>query len=97
MNDHLANHNYSPYYESTDIESLWHYLKSTIEDATSLHVPKCKRSARNHPVWYTGEVRHKCNRIKFLQNKAHATPTVNNVLKLKSEELALSADLLIKS
>ena len=90
MDNYISSHDFSPFYSSTDVEFLWSHLKSVIVEAILLYVPKLKRSVKQHPVWYTGDIVRKLHRLKSLRKKVTSSPTVNNILTLKAAEKSLS-------
>ncbi len=93
MNDFITSHDFSLIYESTDVDCFWLHLKSIIKEAILKFVPKFYHPSERSPVWYNGGIRHKLNRIKSLKKKILSSPTVNNILSLKSEEVSLVSDM----
>lgn len=74
----LLDHDFSQFLDSTDIEFLWNYLRTTILDAMIRFVPH-KRPCKKK--WFTSEIRHNINKLRSLRRKLRAYPIV---IKLES-------------
>ena len=90
MDNYISSHDFSPFYSSIDVEFLWSHLKTVILEAILLYISKLKRSVKQHLVLYTGDIVRKLHRLKSLHKKATSSPTVNNILTLKTAEKTLS-------
>lgn len=93
MNDFISSYDFSSFYSSSDINYLWATLRSVIKEAINQFVPLVNKQAKKYPVWYTSKVKHKINCLKSLRRKASVSPTVHNILFLKSAESSLVSDL----
>ena len=93
MNEFIESTDLSSFYNSTDIEYLWSSLKSLLQEHYCQFIPKSIPSAVRYPKWFTGDIIHKLNQVRFLRRKVKAIPTVHNIFRLKSAEKLLTNDI----
>ena len=89
MNSFLSNYDFSPIYDSCDIEFIWFYLKQAIHFALENYVPKVVSRQHQHPVWFNSGIKHELNRIHTMRRKCQLHPTPNNKSKLTTAEAHL--------
>ena len=56
LNDLLYNTDFSTCYQSSDVEFIWLYIKSTICNAMRQFIPFIKQSAAYHPKYFTPSI-----------------------------------------
>ena len=76
--------------QSDFIEQVWSFLKDTILEGMNRFIPKVRASRRNHPIWFSPEIRHTLRCLRTQKKKCSKRPTLNNQSKLKSLECRLS-------
>ena len=76
--------------QSDSIEQVWSFLKDTILEGMNRFIPKVKASRRNHPIWFSPEIRHTLRCLRTQKKKCSKCPTLNNQSQLKSLECRLS-------
>ena len=82
MNQFLNQYDFTLALNSNNAEFIWLYLKTAINSALNLYVPKISVKKSNQPIWFNTNVRHK---IKCLctAKKQHARhPTECKQLKV---------------
>lgn len=89
MNDYLTHFNFNTYYNATNVDFLWEFLKAVIFDCIDFFVPKFFLKHRSHPIWFTPEIKHKINQVHTLRRKYRAYPTIYNATKLSDPEANL--------
>ena len=89
MNSFLSNYDFSPIYDSCDIEFIWFYLKQAIHFALENYVPRVVSKQHQHPVWFNSGIKHELNRIHTMRRKCQLHPTPNNKSKLTTAEAHL--------
>ena len=85
---YLTNFDYSPCFQSQDIELIWLTIKNSIDTAMHLFIPKVRLRRHQFPCWYTPELRHlsKCLRSAKKRFTKHATPHLQlKINNLESE------------
>ena len=76
--------------QSDSIEQVWSFLKDTILEGMNRFIPKIRASRRNHPIWFSPEIRHTLRCLRTQKKKCSKRPTLNNQSRLKSLECRLS-------
>ena len=90
LNDLLYNTDFSTCYQSSDVEFIRSYIKSTICNAMREFIPFIKQSAAYHPKYFTSSIRHQINCIRSLKKKYHKSPTDTNLIRLNNAEKLLA-------
>ena len=75
MSSFLLDHDFSSYYQSSDIEFLWHYIKDTILSSISLYTPVIKKRSHPQPPWFTSSIQHQLHKVHSLRNKCKHNPS----------------------
>ena len=71
----LLDHDFSDYLVSNNIDELWLYFKLLLHEAVDLFVPKARVSLHNSPKWFTPEIRHAINKLRFRRRKFMKNPS----------------------
>ena len=89
LSSHLLDFDFSPFYLTSDLDTVWTCLKQILIDSATLFIPKFKIRSTSNPKWFTPAIRHDLNCIHTLHriNKKH--PTQINTLKLAKAEFRL--------
>ena len=91
FNQFIFSTDLSSFYESTDIEFKWLFLKSLILRGCELYIPKMKPNRNDSlPKWLNRDTKSLLRKVRLLRKKVHSSPTVNNVMSLKISEQQLS-------
>ncbi|XP_011408123.1 PREDICTED: uncharacterized protein LOC105315248, partial [Amphimedon queenslandica] len=94
ISDYLLNHDFGQYYESSDIEFLWHHLQETIFSAISLFTPTISRRPHSHPPpWFTPSVRNLLNKVHFLRRRCRLRPSPTATSLLSQAEPAINKEI----
>lgn len=92
MNDYINSLDFSCYFNSSDIEFQWSFLKSVIYNCYDLFIPKVKCRTTRYPKWFNSDLVHDSHHVKYLRKKVIASPSVHNTLTLRDAEFKLSED-----
>ena len=71
----LLDLDFSPIFESFDIEIIWSFIKSSIYKAMSLFNPKVLIKRRKDPKWFDSDIRHNLKCLRTLKRKFKSRPT----------------------
>ena len=93
MSSFLLDHDFSSYYQSSDIEFLWHYIKDTILLSISLYTPVIKKRSHLQPPWFTSSIRHQLHKVHSLRKKCKHNPSPHNASILSAAESTLHTDI----
>ena len=82
MNQFLNQYDFTLALNSNSTEFIWLYLKTAINSALNLYVPKISVKKSNQPIWFNSNVRHKIKCLRTAK-KLHARhPTESKRLKV---------------
>ena len=81
---YLMDVDFSPCFESNDIEFIWFTINSFIYEAMLLYIPKVCLRSRQGPEWFKSNIRHRLNCFCTLRRKYNSHPTLHTLLKIKS-------------
>ena len=90
MCNFLLDHDFSEFYESDNIDDLWFYIKNTITDAVDKFVPTVCISNNNFPKWFTPDIKHHINKLRYFRRKDRSKSTTQSKSKIRLEELLQS-------
>ena len=93
MSSFLLDHDFSSYYQSSDIEFLWHYIKDIILSFISLYTPVIKKRSHHQPPWFTSSIWHQLHRVHSLRTKCKHNPSPHNASILSAAESTLHTDI----
>ena len=93
MSSFLLDHDFNPYYQSSDIEFLWHYIKHTIFSSISLYTLVIKKRSHLQPPWFTSSIRHQLHKVHSLRKKCKHNLSPHNAFILSAAESTLHTDI----
>ena len=82
LSECLLSHDLSSIYNLSDIEEIWHLLKSHITCAMVLFIPKTRLRVRQFPAWFTPQLWHSRKCLRTLQRKINKNPSTSNHQRL---------------
>ena len=85
----ISHCNFNFYYQLTDVEAIWKYLKQILADAVEAYVPKLLIRKHQRPKWFTPVVQCRLNQVHSLRRKYRSHPTESNKHKLANAECDL--------
>ena len=71
----------------------WLLLKNALISAISLFTPACVVHHSTHPKWFTREIHHQLNCVRFLRRKIKVKPTPLHLHSLMAKESQLQANI----
>ena len=74
---------FSPCFQTEDIEFIWLYLSTVIKDAMNMFIPVAPIHYNKQPTWFNSDIRHHINCLQTLRRKLNKNPT-NEVISLDS-------------
>ena len=77
LNNYLSNFDFSPCFQSHNIEIIWSYNKSTLINAMYQFIPQIKIHSNQQPRWFTSEIRHHVKCLHTLHPTAHHSEAIN--------------------
>ena len=86
MLNFLGTHDFTSYFDGTDIEFLWLYLKKLLQQALDRFVPKVTLRHHQRPKWFTPTLQHQLNRLHTLGRKYSKKPSTSSKSKLLDAE-----------
>ena len=91
----LLDSDFSPVFESDNIEFIWSFIKSLIYEAMSLFIPKKQVKCRRDPIWFNSDIRHqlKCLRTLKRRSRLNSTPQCENKIQQLEDSLQLKLGL----
>jgi len=78
FNNYLLNCNLNPLYDSSDVEEIWHIIRSNILSDMDLFIPKTRIRTHQFPSWFTPQLHHSLKCLCTIQRKYTRNPTANN-------------------
>jgi hypothetical protein len=93
INSSLLDHDFSPFYQSNDIEFLWQYLKDTLLPLVSLYTPVVRKHSHTYPKWFNSSIKHQLHKVHSLRKKHKRHPSSFNTQCLSSAESTLQSDI----
>ena len=96
MSSYFLDHDFSSYYQPSDIEFLWHYIKDTILSSISLYIPVIKKRFHLQPRWFTSSIRHQFHKVHSLRKKCKYNASPYNASILSAAESTLHTDSLLQ-
>ena len=91
LSEYLSSCDLSVLFNSSDVEEVWHLLRSYIISGMDLFIPKIRLHARQFPFWFTPQLRHSIKCLRTLQHKFNKNPSPNNHLQLTSAQQSFHA------
>ena len=85
----FLDHDFSDFLQSENIEELWFYLKSLLQEAVSRYVPQVRISNGNMPKWFTPEIRHCINKLRYRRRKYRSNPSDTIRTSIATDERVL--------
>ena len=82
----LETHDFTSYFDSTDVEALWFYLKNLLQQALDHYVPKVTLRSHQQPKWFTLTLQHQLNCLHTLRRKHSKKPSTSCKSKLLDAE-----------
>lgn len=90
LNNYLLNVNFSACYNSSDVELIWSFIKSTTSEAMSIFIPTIKLKAAHYPKYFNPSLIHQINCIQSLKRKYHKLPIVTKLKHLEDAKTLLN-------
>ena len=90
----LESHDFTSYFNDTDVEALWLYLKNLLRQALNLFVPRVTLRSHQRPKWFNSTLQHQLNCLHTLRRKHSKKPSPtnkNNLLAAEHEFQALAS------
>ena len=89
ISSHLLEHDFSYYFQTTNIELLWNYLKDCILHLIALFTPPVTKKSQHYPKWFNSSVRHQLHKVHSLrkQYKKHTSPHRSSCLSSAESHL----------
>ena len=86
MCSYLLEYDFSIFYGSTDVETIWSPLKSTITSAIALFTPDYVVHRSHHPKWFTKKICYQLNCLHKYRRKCKvkALQLVFKISQIKS-------------
>ena len=98
FNEYLLNCDLNLLYNSSDVEEIWHILRSYIMYGVDLFIPKTRIRTCQFPSWFTPQLRHSLKCLRTIQRKYTKNPTANNFQQLsKAQQSFQSSNIAAKS
>ena len=98
LSKYLLSHDLSSIYNSSNIEEIWHLLKSHITCAMALFIPKTRLRVHQFPTWFTPQLWHSRKCLCTLQRKLNKNPLTSNHQRLsKAQQSFHAANIAAKS
>lgn len=69
MCSYLCDYDFSDFLQSSNVDELWFQLKSLLKESVDKFVPLVRVSNGNTPKWFTQEIRHLINKLRFKRRK----------------------------
>jgi len=86
MNDYLSNSTILNCLFLTDVEAIWHMIKSIIHETMMLFIPRIQIHSKQYPKWFTRDLRHQLKCLHTLRRKNKRSPTAHNANRLSHAE-----------
>ena len=83
MNQFLIEYDFTLALNSKNVEFIWLYLKTAINSALNLYVPKISIKESNHPKWFNPTIRHKIKCLRTAKRQLVRHPTERKRLKVE--------------
>jgi len=61
----LSNCDFTPCFESNNIEYMWCYISELIKDGIKQFVPTIRINHHNHAKWFNSSIRHNINCVQY--------------------------------
>jgi len=82
MNYFLSQYDFTLALDSNNTEFIWFYLKTALNSALNLYVPKISIKESNQPKWFNSQIRHKIKCLCTSKRQLKRHPTERNRLKV---------------
>ena len=82
----LQSQDYTDYFNTSNVEILWSFLKHLIYQALSMFVPRITIKAHQRPKWFTSSLQHQLNQLYSMRRKYTSNPSPSNQTKLQTAE-----------
>lgn len=93
LNEYLYNIDFLDCYQSNSVEYVWSIIKSTLSNAINQFIPTIKLRAKQHPKWFTPNLRHQIKCIRTLKRKYAKSPSEQNRIRLQTAEKCLNDEI----
>ena len=91
LSEYLLSRDLSVLFNSSDVEEVWHLLRSYIISGMNLFIPKTRLCARQFPFWFIPQLRHTIKCLRTLQRKFNKNLSPNNHQRLTSAQQSFHA------
>ena len=93
LSNYLLGIDFTPRFQSHDVQEIWCIIEQFIINAMKLFIPLTKIHSHQHPLWFTPEIRHQLKCLRTLHCKYKCHPTTYMAAKIKSLESGLQDDI----
>ena len=90
----LESHDFTSYFNGTDVEALWLYLKNLLQQALNLFILRVTHRSHQQPKWFNSTFQYQLNCLHTLRRKRLKKPSPsnkNNLLAAEHEFQALAS------
>ena len=90
---YLSNSNFTPCYQTNDIEFVWSFISTTIKNAMDHFIPFTIVHQAHQPKWFNSSIRHRIKCLNTLRRKCNKHPTATIRTKIEESEKSLQAEI----
>ena len=90
---YLSNSNFTPCYQTNDIEFVWSFISTTIKNAMDHFIPFTIVHQAHQPKWFNSSIRHRIKCLNTLRRKCNKHPTATIRTKIEESEKLLQAEI----
>ena len=88
---YLSNADFTPCFQSNDIEFVWSFISTLIKSGFSHFIPTTVINHQRQPKWFNSDIRHHIKCLHTLKRKYNKHPTDSNKVKIEESENLLQA------
>ena len=88
---HLSNADFTPCFQSNDIEFVWSFISTLIKSGFNHFIPTTVIDHQCQPKWFNSNIRHHIQCMHTLKRKYNKHPTDSNKVKIEESEILLQA------
>lgn len=94
MSSFMLAHDFSDSLQTQNIDELWFYIKSIILEGVNKFVPRVRIRSKNMPKWFTAEIKHRIDKLRYRRRKHFKKPTSHSMSIISEIERVLQEDIM---
>jgi len=90
INIYLSHIDFTPCFQSSDVELVWSFIKETLMNSIHQFVPSITIKPNAFPKWFTSSLKHKIKCLRSLKKRYSRSPTPHIKQRIQGAKLNIA-------